>query len=73
MTTDMLQLSAELGTDAEQAIVEAFAGSDTSTIVAVVDAASQRQPAYLVREAYWDLVTRGRIVPTADGALHLKR
>ncbi len=66
-TVDDVELNAD-----EQAIVEAFGDADTSTIVEVVRSASTKRPASRVREAYWELVSEGVIVPTASGGIHLK-
>lgn len=55
----------------EQAIVDAFQGKLESSIVDVIDAASRVRPAALIREAYWNLVTTGRLVPAANGRLRL--
>lgn len=58
--------------DDEQAIVDAFDGERTSTIVKVVRSASQQRPASRVREAYWELVSEGVLIPSASGAVQLR-
>lgn len=55
----------------EKAIIAAFDGKSESSIVEVIDAASGVRPAALIREAYWNLVTIGRLVPAANGRLRL--
>lgn len=58
--------------DDEQAIVDAFPDDRTSTVVEVVRHASAVRPPSRVREAYWELVSEGVIVPTAAGTVTLK-
>lgn len=66
-TADAIELDAD-----EQAIVDAFDDSKMSTVVEVMSLASRTRPASLVREAYWELVSEGLLVPSASGVVRLK-
>lgn len=57
--------------DDEGAVMAAFGGSDTAPIVDLVREASRTRPAARVREAYWELVSEGVLVPNAVGTVKL--
>ncbi len=59
--------------DDELALVNAFSGEKTARITDVVRQASLRRPSARVRSAYWELVTRGVLVPDAGGRVQLSR
>lgn len=66
-TADHVELS-----ETEQAIVEAFGDEENVAVVDLVTRAARSHPASRVREAYWELVSEGLLVPTAAGVVRLK-
>lgn len=56
----------------EQAIVDAFGSDDNARVSELVARASATRPMSRVREAYWELVSAGKLVPDAAGSVRLK-
>ncbi len=67
-TAESVEFNAE-----EQAIVEAFGTAENVQVTELVARASSTRPASRVREAYWELVSAGLLVPNAAGSVRLKR
>ena len=56
---------------AEEAVLAAFGDSSVSSVVELVAEASEHAEPWLVREAYWALVSRNRIAVDAAGVVIL--
>jgi hypothetical protein len=56
---------------AEEAVLAAFGVSRTCSVVELIGEASEHAEPWLVREAYWALVSRNRIAVTASGVAAL--
>jgi hypothetical protein len=55
----------------ERALLDAVGDQGTARIAEVVRQASTRRSPARVRRAYWELVTRGVLIPDAGGSVRL--